>query len=106
MRDLNTVVILKAKFKYLLHFFSFLEQTCQLHYDLFNFTQHSTYNAKNEYKYLTVFVLQKTGLTGFNLQTPHIAENAWFSEGKKPEQEPNCTLKSNRVSRVKSPQQQ
>ena len=41
---------------------------------LFNF---STNNAKNEYKYLMVFVLQKTGLTGFNLQMSHMAENAW-----------------------------
>ena len=27
-----------------------------------------------------VFVLQQTSLSGFNLQTSHMAENAWFSE--------------------------
>ena len=32
---------------------------------LFNFTQQSTNNTQNEYKYLTIFVLQKTGLTRF-----------------------------------------
>ena len=26
-----------------------------------------------------VFVIQKTGLTGFNLQTSHMAENATFN---------------------------
>lgn len=45
---------------------------------LFNF---STNNTKNENKFPTVFVPQKTGLTGFNLQTSHMAENASvFSE--------------------------
>ena len=50
------------------YFSSFKQPYCAL---LFNFTQTSKNNAKNEYKYLTVFVLQKTGLTGFHLQTLH-----------------------------------
>ena len=38
-------------------------------------------NAKNEYKDLTVFLLQKTGLTGYNsAQMSQEAENASFSE--------------------------
>ena len=41
---------------------------------IFNFTQCSTNNTQNEYKYHVVFVLQKTGLTGF-LQTSHMAEH-------------------------------
>ena len=32
---------------------------------LFNCIQWSTNNTQNEYKYLTIFVLHKTGLTGF-----------------------------------------
>ena len=39
---------------------------------LFNCIQWSTNNTQNEYKYPTVFVLQKTGLTGF-LQMPRQA---------------------------------
>ena len=30
---------------------------------------------KNQYKYITVFGLQKTGLTGLNLQRSHLTEN-------------------------------
>lgn len=37
-------------------------------------------NTNNEYKCLMVFVLQQTSLTGFNLQTSHVAENASLSE--------------------------
>ena len=41
-------------------------------YSFFNCIQYSTNNTQNEYKYPTVFVLQKTGLTGF-LQMPRQA---------------------------------
>ena len=37
------------------------------------------YNTRKEYKYATVFALQKTGLTGFP-QTWYMAENASLSE--------------------------
>ena len=62
-----------------------LKRWLRYHTLLFNFTQQNTNNAKNEYKYLTVFVfvLQGTSLTGLNLRTSNMAENTMFSQKKK-----------------------
>ena len=51
---------------------------------LFNFNQWSTNNTQSEYKYLTVFVLQKTQFDQFSTKlTSLIAVNALFSKEMK-----------------------
>lgn len=67
---------------------------------LFNFTQWNTNNTPNEYKYLTIFILHKAGLTDF--KSTIVAPHASFSE----EYNAINKLKYNHVSRVNSPEKQ